>query len=379
MNFERLGFGVTLFIALAQGFFFIFGGLYFLNMVLAGRDERKGIKEEDKRESERLNQLEKITVGEPLTERVRPTNFDEIIGQKQAIKALKVALCGKRPQHILIYGPPGVGKTAAARVALEEAKRSSDSAFSKDAKFIEIDATTLRYDERSFADPLIGSVHDPIYQGAGAYGPAGIPQPKQGAVSDAHGGVLFIDEIGELAPMQLNKLLKVLEDRRVYFESAYYSRANKNIPHYIHNIFRYGIPADFRLIGATTRRPSEIPAALRSRCTEIFFLPLGYNQVMEIAKNAAVKLDISVDKEAAELLCSYVSNGRDCVRVLETLANLIKSEARNRVTKKDVMWGVRSSRIEKRKCDIMPSAQVAKIKEKKQEREKVLNIDDYLK
>ncbi|GAA3321043.1 hypothetical protein GCM10020331_034600 [Ectobacillus funiculus] len=35
------------------------------------------------------------------------------------------------------------------------------------------------FDERGIADPLIGSVHDPIYQGAGAMGQAGIPQPKK--------------------------------------------------------------------------------------------------------------------------------------------------------------------------------------------------------
>jgi len=56
---------------------------------------------------------------------------------------------------------------------------------------VEVDATTLRFDERGIADPLIGSVHDPIYQGAGAYGVAGIPQPKPGAVTKAHGGILF--------------------------------------------------------------------------------------------------------------------------------------------------------------------------------------------
>ena len=61
--------------------------------------------------------------------------------------------------------------------------------------------TIMRYDERSIADPLIGSVHDPIYQGAGAYGVAGVPQVKEGAVSKAHGGVLFIDEIGEITDL----------------------------------------------------------------------------------------------------------------------------------------------------------------------------------
>ena len=55
-----------------------------------------------------------------------------------------------------------------------------------------MDATTVRFDDRGIADPLIGSVHDPIYQGAGAMGVAGIPQPKPGAVTKAHGGILFL-------------------------------------------------------------------------------------------------------------------------------------------------------------------------------------------
>ena len=163
-----------------------------------------------------------IHLSEPVTETARPKNVNEIIGQDDGIRAIKAALCGPDPQHILIYGPAGVGKTAAARVALECAKKSNGTPFSKNAKFIETDATIMRYDERSIADPLIGSVHDPIYQGAGAYGVAGVPQVKEGAVSKAHGGVLFIDEIGELQTCQINKLLKVLEDRRVMFESAYY-------------------------------------------------------------------------------------------------------------------------------------------------------------
>ena len=88
---------------------------------------------------------------------------------------MRAALCGPNPQHLLIYGPPGVGKTAAARVVLEEAKQNPLSPLKSTAKFIEVDATTARFDERGIADPLIGSVHDPIYQGAGPMGMAGIP------------------------------------------------------------------------------------------------------------------------------------------------------------------------------------------------------------
>jgi len=68
-----------------------------------------------------------------------------------------------------------VGKTAAARLVLEEAKENRVSPFTNRAKFVEVDATIMRFDERNIADPLIGSVHDPIYQGAGVMGTAGVP------------------------------------------------------------------------------------------------------------------------------------------------------------------------------------------------------------
>lgn len=57
-------------------------------------------------------------------------------------------------------------------------------------------------------------MHDPIYQGARRdLADGGIPEPKPGLVTEAHGGILFIDEIGELDEMLQNKLLKVLEDK----------------------------------------------------------------------------------------------------------------------------------------------------------------------
>ena len=194
-------------------FFAIVIGMYFWNLLRAQQGNKVAVDKESKKEMEKLQRLRSISLTEPLSEKTRPAKFEEIIGQEDGLKALRAALCGPNPQHILLYGPPGVGKTAAARVVLEEAKNNPLSPLKNQAKFIEMDATTARFDERGIADPLIGSVHDPIYQGAGPLGMAGIPQPKPGAVTKAHGGILFIDEIGELHPIQMNKLLKVLEDR----------------------------------------------------------------------------------------------------------------------------------------------------------------------
>ncbi|MDI3270013.1 MAG: ATP-binding protein, partial [Bacillota bacterium] len=162
--------------------------------------------ETQQKEMERLQELRRIQLSEPLAERVRPTALDELVGQEGGLEALRAALCGPNPQHVLLYGPPGVGKTAAARLILEEARKDPQSPFGPHSRLVEFDATIARWDERGIADPLLGSVHDPIYQGAGPMGVAGVPQPKPGAVTKAHGGILFLDEIGELHPVQLNKL-----------------------------------------------------------------------------------------------------------------------------------------------------------------------------
>ena len=331
-------------LAVTQLVFTMIIGMYFLQQLKSSHDAKPSSNEENKRYMERLNRMRRIHLSEPLTEQTRPKKISEIIGQEDGVKAVRVALCGPNPQHILIYGPPGVGKTAASRVAMEEAKKSEGSPFLKDAVFIEVDATTMHYDERSIADPLIGSVHDPIYQGAGALGVAGIPQPKEGAVSKAHGGVLFIDEIGELQPIQMNRLLKVLEDRHVKFESSYYSSENKNIPPYIHEVFEKGLPADFRLIGATTRSPEEIPPALRSRCVEIFFNALTEDDLLEISYNATKKLNIMIDEALSKKICRYAKNGRDIVKMLESIAGKLNLEKRCVVNESDVEWVVRCGR-----------------------------------
>ena len=206
---------MTEIVMIIQLFFAIVIGLYFLNQLKGQQNNKSAVEKESRIELTRLQRLREISLSEPLAEKTRPKDFKDIVGQESGIKALKAALCGPNPQHVIIYGPPGVGKTCAARLVLEEAKKNPNSPFKYNAKFIEMDATSIRFDERSIADPLIGSVHDPIYQGAGPLGIAGIPQPKPGAVTKAHGGILFLDEIGELHPVQMNKLLKVLEDRKV--------------------------------------------------------------------------------------------------------------------------------------------------------------------
>ena len=322
--------------------------IYMSKSFASKKKDNSVLEKENEKEMEKLNKLRMIKLTEPLTEKSRPSNLEEIIGQEKGIKALKAALCGSNPQHVIIYGPPGVGKTAAARIILEEAKKMAASPFNKDSKFVEIDATTLRFDERGIADPLIGSVHDPIYQGAGSLGIAGVPQPKPGAVTKAHGGILFIDEIGELHPIELNKLLKVLEDRKVFLDSAYYSSEDPNTPRYIKEIFDNGLPADFRLIGATTRSPEEIVPAIRSRCVEIFFRGLTVEEIRKIALNATNKVGYRISDEGLDIVSRYCTNGREVINLVQLCSGLAINENRDYIKESDIYWVIENGQYNPR-------------------------------
>ena len=325
-----------------QFVFVVVVGLYFWNLLRTQQGSRNAVQRESRKELDRLARLRAISLTEPLSERTRPRSFTELVGQADGVRALRAALCGPNPQHVLVYGPPGVGKTAAARLVLAEAKRNPRSPFAREAPFVEIDGTTARFDERGIADPLIGSVHDPIYQGAGPLGIAGVPQPKPGAVTRAHGGVLFIDEIGELHPIQINKLLKVLEDRKVFLESAYYNPEDPAVPRHIRDIFDNGLPADFRLVGATTRAPEEIPPAIRSRCIEVFFRPLLPEEVERIADAAIRRVGKSGEAGVLECVRGYAHSGRDAVNIVQLAAGVAEAEGRGLIRARDAQWVVQS-------------------------------------
>ncbi|MDQ2992813.1 MAG: Lon family ATP-dependent protease, partial [Candidatus Eremiobacteraeota bacterium] len=266
---------------------------------------------------EDIERLDGRRLGASALQLLRPSSLEHVVGQEIAIRSLLAKISSPYPQHVILYGPPGVGKTTVARLALDVAKRRGYTPFAADAPFVEAGGSTLRWDPRETTNPLLGSVHDPIYQGSRRdLAEGGIPEPKLGLVSKAHGGVLFIDEIGEMDPLLQNKLLKVLEDKRVTFESSYYDEHDPAVPAYIRKLFADGAPADFILIGATTREPDDIDPAIRSRCAEVYFDPLSEPQIREIVAGAAKRLGVRVSRPVADAIASYTIEGRRAVALL---------------------------------------------------------------
>ncbi|MFW0967164.1 MAG: Lon family ATP-dependent protease [Thermacetogeniaceae bacterium] len=299
-----------------------------------------------------LEKKKQINLNASVSEVLRPRTLNEIIGQEKPLKALIAKLAAPHPQHILLYGPPGVGKTSAARIALEHVKKMRGSTFQPDAPFVEVDGTTLRWDPRDVTNPLLGSVHDPIYQGARRdLAETGIPEPKLGLVTEAHGGILFIDEIGDVDPILQNKLLKVMEDKKVFFESSYYEPGDPMIPEYIKKLFDEGAPADFVLIGATTRNPDQINPAFRSRCAEIFFDCLTPQDIQKVLKQAAGKLNVVLEPGVAEAISEYTIEARKATNILVDAHAMARYRQKNsrrktvRVTMDDLQEVLQISRL----------------------------------
>ena len=100
---------VTTILFIIQFFFSIIIGLYFLNLFKTQQGNKSAIESESKKELEKLRRLRDIKLTEPLAEKTRPY-AKRYSRTESGNKALRAALCGPNPQHVIIYGPPGIGK-----------------------------------------------------------------------------------------------------------------------------------------------------------------------------------------------------------------------------------------------------------------------------
>jgi putative ATPase len=212
---------------------------------------------------------------QPLSEKLRPNDFDELIGQSHLIgKDKSLTLLSKNnPQSIILWGPSGVGKTTIARLLIKNWGCESIflSAIFSGMKEIK---ESLEQSENSLMTPI----------------------------------VIFVDEIHRLNKVQQDAFLHHLEDGRVI------------------------------LIGATTENPSfELNSAILSRTQTYILKKLSDEELLALINITLEKIKISINftKDALELLVAYANgDARKLINFLEHIIELDKKEINKDILKK---------------------------------------------
>jgi putative ATPase len=196
----------------------------------------------------------------PLAEALRPRTLDEVIGQSHLLgegKPLRLAFQSGKPHSMILWGPPGVGKTTLARLTAQ----------SFDAEFIALSA-------------VFSGVKDIR---------AAIEQAQQSLVR-GRATLLFVDEIHRFNKSQQDALLPYAESGLITF------------------------------IGATTENPSfEVNSALLSRAQVYVLKPLTADELKLLWQRAHAKVltDLEIDDAALDTLVGYADG--DARRMLNLL------------------------------------------------------------
>ena len=212
---------------------------------------------------------------------LRPTRIDEYIGQRQVKENLRVymkAARGRREalDHVLLTGPPGLGKTTLANIIANE----------------------MGAELRSTAGPAIEKAGDI----------AALLTNLQ------EGDVLFIDEIHRLLPALEEKLYPAMEDYQLDLLIGQGAAARS---------IKLELPK-FTLIGATTRA-GLITAPLRGRFGIVFHLDFYPHDDLEvICKRSAEILGVEIDNEGAR---EIARRARGTPRIVNRLLRRVRDYA----------------------------------------------------
>ncbi|WP_230971135.1 replication-associated recombination protein A [Nitrogeniibacter aestuarii] len=215
-------------------------------------------------------------VNVPLAERLRPRTIDEVVGQGHLLdagKPLRLAFASGKLHSMILWGPPGVGKTTLARLMAD--------AF--DASFVALSA-------------VFSGVKD-------------IREAVQKAEAEKARGrhtILFVDEVHRFNKAQQDAFLPFVEQGLVTF------------------------------IGATTENPSfEVNAALLSRAAVYVLKSLSDDELLELLERARVEADADLEFEhdARERLVGFADgDGRRLIGLVEQLVTAARTAGVNPVT-----------------------------------------------
>ena len=195
----------------------------------------------------------------PLAQRVRPQALDDLIGQRHVLgagSALRLAIENDRPPSMILFGPPGVGKTTLARIVAE----------TTGAAFEELSAVSARVDD----------VRGVLQRARERLGGSG------------QRTILFLDEIHRFNKAQQDALLPAVESGIV------------------------------TLIGATTENPYfEVNSALLSRCAVYELESLSDEELHAVVARGATALGVEVTPAVSEAIVRRA--GGDARSALGTL------------------------------------------------------------
>lgn len=174
-------------------------------------------------------------VEQEVEERTREVDLADVIGQPEARLALELAAVGEH--HLLMNGPPGVGKTMLAERLVTILPPLSRQQALETHAIRSLTGDAIRASELDLTPPFVAPHHSASVTSITGGG-SGVVLP--GAISRAHCGVLFLDEAGEFKTSVLQQLRQPLESGEVVI-----SRAKQ--------LVRY--PARFQLVLATNPCP----------------------------------------------------------------------------------------------------------------------------
>ena len=212
----------------------------------------------------------------PLAERLRPATLDQVIGQQHLLgpgKPLRVAFESKQPHSMILWGPPGVGKTTLARLMAQGFH----------AEFIALSAVLSG----------VKDIREAVERAQLLQATSGRPM------------ILFVDEVH-----RFNK-----------------SQQDAFLPHVESGLFTF--------IGATTENPSfEVNSALLSRAAVYVLQPLSDEDLSQLLMRALMLDEVfSIEEEAkAMLVASADGDGRKLLNNTEIVMRAAAQSSSNLIT-----------------------------------------------